>query len=292
MQSLDAQSLALIQLRETLERDGQPTTLSGKRYDQSHEFFERASNQQALILDFLRQLVSSSFANKPVLKILSVGSGSGILDNPFIESIAPLAGRVEYTAVDPNEVACLRFQRSFDELKLQNVHLRLLHDCVESLAPTDCFDIILVVHSLYYFADPAETLNALLAQRATQGRLVVIQAPEAELNRLAKCFWSHHVEDDIWFSDCVANHLVEQDIDFSQQRLDGKVNVAACLDPDDDEGELLMDFITQSRSGELKSNHVEMCREYLRAVGQHSTDRVVVDHPADVFVIADPREQA
>ena len=250
--------------------------------------FEQSSNQQQLILAWLKDLISSHYASLEPLKILSVGCGSGILDNPLIRSIAATSKRVEYTGVDPNAIACRRFRENFENQGLSNVQLDLREQDIESLTSTDRFDMIHVVHSLYYFDDPANTLDRLLRLLAPEGRVVIVQAPEAELNQLAKCFWTHHEENGIWFSDRLADHLSRQRLAFSRHRIDGEVDVSRCFFADCPRGEMMLDFITQSDCQQLDDDIVQLSLDFLRSISRPENGRLLVAHPADAFVIARP----
>jgi ubiquinone/menaquinone biosynthesis C-methylase UbiE len=233
-------------------------------------------------------LIWAHYASTDPLKILSVGCGSGILDNPLIRSIAAASKRLEYTGVDPNAVACRRFQNGFDNQGLGNVRLNLWKQDVESLTSSDRFHIIHVVHSLYYFDDPAKTLDGLLKLLAPGGRLAVVQAPEAELNQLSKCFWSHHEENGIWFSDCLADHLSRRRLAFSRQRIAGEVDVARCFVADCARGQMMRDFITQSDCRHLDDDILQLCLSYLRSISRRENGSLLVAHPADAFVVARP----
>ena len=115
--------------------------LSDKRFDVTHETFERSSTQQRLVLRALEELIGSHSDSSGPLRILSVGCGSGILDNQLISSIALSSRCFNYTGVDPNPVACQRFRESFDKLALKNVELKLKVQGIESLDINEPFDI-------------------------------------------------------------------------------------------------------------------------------------------------------
>ena len=286
MQTVESRVTALNRLRGELEHICHPFGLSDKRFDETHELFERSSNQQQLILEWLRDLIWPNYASLDPLRILSVGCGSGILDNPLIKMIASKSKRLEYTGVDPNAVACHRFRDEFDNLKLCNVRLDLREQKIESLTSTDRFDLIHVIHSLYYFDNPATTLDRLLRLCAPEGKVVIVQAPEAELNQLAKCFWTHHAENGICFSDCLADHLSRRRLAFSRQRIHGEVDVTSCFEADCSIGEMMLDFITQSDCRQLGDDILQLCLCYLRSISRQEKDSLLVAHPADAFVIA------
>ena len=286
MNSAESPVASLSGLRAAVEQGCRPDKLSYKRFDESHELFEQSSNQQQLILHWLNDLILSNYASLDPLKILSVGCGSGILDNPLIRSIAARSKSVDYTGVDPNPVACQRFREEFDNQELPNVRLKLWEQDVESLTSDDRFHIIHVVHSLYYFKDPAHTLDVLLSLLAPGGIMAVVQAPEADLNRLSKCFWAHHEENGIWFSCYLADHLTRRSLTFSRLRIDGEVDVARCLQADCPRGEMMLDFITQSASRQLDDDVHELCLNYLRSISRYEHGSILVAHPADAFVIS------
>jgi SAM-dependent methyltransferase len=288
MLSVESRNEALDNLRGALEQGRVPCGLSHRRFDQTHELFEQSSNQQQLILEWLKNLIWSHYAGLDPLRVLSVGCGSGILDNPLIRSIAETSKRIEYTAVDPNAVACRRFQDDFDSQGLPNVRLDLWQQNIESLTSTDRFHIIHLVHSLYYFDDPADTLDGLLKLLAPDGRLVVVQAPEAELNQLAKCFWMHHEKNGIWFSDCLADHLSARRLAFLRQRIHGEVDVTRCFEADCPRGDMMLDFITQSDCRQLDDDIMQLCLGYLRSISRREKDSLLVPHPADGFVLSRP----
>lgn len=282
---MESRIATLSHLCVELEQASRPVGLSHQRFDEAHELFERSSNQQQLILEWLSDLIQSHCATQPTSRILSVGCGSGILDNPLIESIATTLQRIEYTGVDPNTVACRRFQDEFDDLAFPHVQLDLREEGIESLTSVDRFDVIHVIHSLYYFNDPAETLDRLLGLLAPDGKVVIVQAPEAELNQLASCFWRHYEESSIWFSDCLADHLSTSQFAFARHRIHGEVDVKRCFEADCADGEMMLDFITQSDCRKLGDDIIELSLGYLRDISRPHNGSVLVAHPADAFII-------
>ena len=288
----------LSELRRTLS-EFRHSQLSHERFDRAHEHFEGSSDQQGRILAWLQQFSTARLIqlsddiswNEAYLRVLSVGCGSGILDNPLIRTLSETVGDtadrmpVRYTGVDPNPVACNRFRQGFERSPASNVDLTVLESTVEALGNPGLFDLIHAVHSLYYFANPANSLQALIERLHPRGDLVIFQAPKAQLNQLADCFWVEHTDVDIWFSDDVARYLKLSGMQFDQHRIDAHVDVTSCFDPDCAEGRLILDFITQTDCERLGRRPMEMVLVYLRAVGKVEADRILVPHPVDVFVV-------
>ena len=101
---------SLKQLRVAVQKAPVSSRLSDERFDVTHETFERSSSQQQLVLKTLKELIDTHEGPSGTLRILSVGCGSGILDNQLISALASSTGNFEYTGVDPNPVACHRFR--------------------------------------------------------------------------------------------------------------------------------------------------------------------------------------
>ncbi len=237
------------------------------------------------MLRALKELISSHAGSAGALRILSVGCGSGILDNQLISAIASSPEHFEYTGVDPNPVACRRFREDFEKLALPNVKLEVRTEAVESLNINKPFDIIQLTHALYYFKDPADTLEKLRRLLAPGGKLIIVQAPNEYLNQLSECFWSHHAGQDIWFSKCLEKYLIKQKIEFTCQRIYGEVDVTRCFTEGCPHGEKLLDFITQSDCRKSGAEVRERCLHFLKKISRLDGESLKVEHPADVFVV-------
>lgn len=288
MPSLEYPNFSIQQLQKVLGRTRQPK-LTDERFDQAHERFERSSDQQELILQWLTTF-SVDFPCDDLLKMLSIGCGSGILDNPLLKALEAaerdVARVVQYTGIDPNPVACSRFREDFKRQQLEDVSLEVREETMESLSGEERFDIIHAVHSLYYFENPVAAIKQLLARLNADGKLVIFQAPKAELNQLADCFWFHDQDVDIWFSERLGEHLSELGYDCKKSRIDGRVDVASCFDPSSNRGTMILDFITQVDCQKLEPAAREQLLGYLKSIAEISGDQMLVPHPVDVYEIA------
>lgn len=294
-------ALTLSELRRSLA-DFQPTALSDLRFDQSHETFEGKSNQQDQIREWLHQFAAaqvqrfraSNDADGNAFRILSVGCGSGILDLPLIQSLAiektnaNHAGTIHYTGIDPNPVACDRFRAAFDRMEVDAVELSVLEETVDSYKYSQPFDLTHVVHSLYYFDDPAASLQSLIDNTAEHGEIVIFQAPKGQLNQLSDCFWQDHVKDPIWFSEELQTHLEASGLRFSQSRLNAEVDVSDCFDVNCPKGRLTFDFMVQSDCEMLSTSLRSNVLDHLSSISRHEGSRRLAPHPVDVFVIEKP----
>ncbi len=280
-------------------RDRQPSPLSDSRFDQSHERFEGQSNQQTQILEWLQRFggdqierrLNTAGGQRNTFRVLSVGCGSGILDLPLIKTLnnqietSGSGGMIHYTGIDPNPVACSRFRDEFRNLKLASTELSVLEKTVESYQHDQLVDLTHVVHSMYYFAEPAASLQTLIQHVAEDGELVIFQAPKGELNLLADCFWQDQFKNLIWFSADLDEHLQKTGISFTRSRLDAEVDITACFDSDCSNGRLTFDFIVQSDCENLSDPIRRSVLDYLQSISRVDGGKVLAPHPVDVFVI-------
>ncbi len=282
------QTATLQGLREQLERSIRPQRLSDERFDQAHELFEQSSNQQASILRWLLALCRTNDRAQSPQRILSVGCGNGILDIPLIREISDCWDLVNYTGVEPNLTACRRFLDGFRQDQHANVQLQLYNQTVETLEDDQRYDLILAIHSLYYVADPAESIEFLHSMLSPGGRLVIVQAPRGKLNDLADCFWRRPRGDAMWYSGRLERHLATRGFSYHTYHLPSKIDVAQCLEAGSSQGELILDFIAQVDCRNLSAGVRQSCLDYLRQIGCPEGDRFLVPHPTDLFVIESP----
>lgn len=283
MQTSHDSHAALEQLQAELAGIRHPK-LSDERFDEAHELFESSSNQQRLILDWLTNFAIQHPGNN-ALSLLSVGCGSGILDNPLLKSLSEMERSIRYTGIDPNPVACRRFRNEFQALGLENTELDVHCETAESIRYEHEFDIIHAVHSLYYFADPAVTIAQLLEQLRPNGKLVIFHAPMAELNQLADCFWFHREDVEIWFSGTLETHLQDVGLTYSKSRILGSVDVTRCFDAHCPDGAKILDFITQVDCENLNAAARHELLNYMSLIAERDDARVLLPHPVDVFEI-------
>ncbi len=284
MHSHKLQQPLLEQLQLCLSQNSRPPELSEARFNEAHECFERSSDQQFQILNWLKRFTKDRL-NSRNLNVLSVGCGSGILDNPFLKALVRHSVSVRYVGIDPSAVACQRFWDDFRELQLERAQLELHQQTLETFQTSDSFDLIHSVQSLYYVDDPSVALNKLFKKLTPEGFLVVMLAPKGAMNKLAEAFWevSHH--DGIWFSARFEKYLSRAGIVYEKKRLSAWLNITPCFEMNSRHGALLLDFITQADCSHLTKGERDLCHLYLKAIVRQEANQLFIPHPVDVFVL-------
>ncbi len=259
--------------------------LADGRYDEAHEFFERSSDQQAKILNWLTRFQADHDSSTEALTVLSVGCGSGILDLPLIESIADSTEQLVYVGVDPNPIACDRFRQAFVELDMESVELKLHETSIDNLECSQQYDLIHAVHSLYYFNDPGSDIDQIFTRLHTDGKLILFHAPKGPLNQLADCFWTTPSAQPRWFSDDLERYLEIEGYCFRKESLQASLDVSSCFVNGDVEGEMILDFILQTSCRDVGQRTIELCLEFLDRISVREGIKVLAPHPVDVFIV-------
>ena len=292
----------LSEIRQHVDRY-HAVNMTDQAFDLSHEAFERSSDQQTQIRQSLTQIVSKAIeqvvgeesrdteGRQQPKSIFSVGCGSGILDLPLLAAMHTRQirqqppTRVRYVGLEPNPVAANRFQQDFASLDQTHTKLKMLVQPVEQLRTDERFDLVHVVHAVYYFKDPAATLHQLRRLLKPGGRLVIYQAPKGDLNHLSDCFWEKRGDREIWYSDQVHNYLQRQNISFARERIDAEVDVTECFKMQSEAGRHIVNFILQRQCNDMSETLRRLVLQYLRSIGTANADRFKAAHPVDVYTI-------
>ncbi len=163
-------------------------TLEESYYTVSHIVFEQASNQQKKIIEWFAKN-ASTLAIHDRLRILSIGSGTGILDKKLIPLFQPLVSQIHYVGIDPNNEACTLFEENVSSLHTQNVSISTHVTQLESYETDQLFDLTLMVHVLYYFSDPYLPILTSYNLLKPKGKAVIVVALDDALNSFFKEAW-------------------------------------------------------------------------------------------------------
>lgn len=275
------------QLRESIDRQlhrlGSLEQLSDERYHHTHERFEAASNQRDLIMDWLARLAGDTRfpAGRPA-RLLSVGCGGGVMDQKITDVFAAHAESLSLVGIDPNPQHTAAFESLFSSEGFDvDVHTGMFED----YSPDTGFDLIHFVHCLYYFEHIEPELRKAAGMLTPGGTLVILQAPNEDLNHLADRAWKKQFNQPAWYSDDVLSALAKLGLDATAVRLDARVDVTECLDPKSALGIDILDFIVQAETARFSSALRASLRQSLRSICTRQGTRFVARHPVDAIVV-------
>jgi len=271
-------------IRQVLERIDHVIPLEGECYAACLETYEGASNQRERILAWFKDDVVPELSTEHA-RILSVGCGAGDLDKELMAAGAKQASTVSYVGLEPNARQCERFVSRMGLKNDQDIRVEAHNVGFETFNDKRRFDLVLMVHSLYYLADPVLALENALRLVNDEGRLVVLIASNDKLNELSSSFWKRGNGRQTWFSEDLSEHLEKVGIPFKCKRIQATLDVTACCEPDSGRGIRIADFLAQVPTGELPERLRRMIFNYLKATSHRDGEKRWLPHNVDAFTI-------
>jgi len=285
-----AKNLNISRIRETLgqlEHRLDALPLKGERYAICLDSYEGASNQRRQILAWMRRVLLPQ-CSKERLTVLSVGCGTGDLDKAILSAGIEHAGTVSYVGLEPDAAQCERFVRQMTPAETDNVKVEAFNTGFEDFREQRNFDLVLMVHSLYYMPDPAIAIDQALRLLSEGGRLVVLLAENDTLNELSSSFWQLEADRTAWFSQDLCAYLDQQGLAFTREQIEARLDVTPCFDADSATGLEIADFLAQVSTSELPESLQGMIREYLDTTSRYGEAGRWLPHNVDAFVIPAP----
>ena len=258
--------------------------LEGQRYSSCLHTYESASNQRELILGWftdhaIPQLPTDSAS------FLSIGCGAGELDEKILAAGKEHSSAVSYVGLEPDSQQCERFVSRMVVENDPNIRVEAYNTGFEGFTEERRFDLVLMVHSLYYMDDPKLALENAMDLVSESGRLVILIASDDTLNELASSFWARENGGSTWFSEDLSRHLQESGIAFERQRIAAKLDITSCWEPLSEQGARIADFVAQVPTAELPPHLRGMIFSYLEATSHRDGDMRWLPHNVDAFII-------
>lgn len=270
------------QIDRHLDEIGELEELSDARYHVTHERFERASNQRSLIIDWLRHVAdATTFPPHRPTRMLSVGCGGGVMDQRITNVFAGYVDALTLAGVDPNPEHTRTFESLFAD---KGFAVNVFNGLFEDYRPGITFDVVHFVHCLYYFEHIGPELRSAAEMLAPGGIMIVLQAPNEDLNHLADRVWKKQFDQSAWYSDDVLAALEPLGLDTRMQRLAAHVDVTECFEAGNPAGVEILDFIVQAETQKFSPAFQARLRESLRAICHVHGNRLLAEHPVDAIV--------
>jgi len=276
--------MKIADIRHVLKRLDHVAPLEGERYAACLETYEAASNQRERILAWFKDNVIPALSRERAW-ILSVGCGAGDLDKEILAAGAEHASAVAYFGLEPNARQCERFISRMGFENNRNIRVEAHNIGFDAFNENRRFDLVLMVHSLYYMADPKLALENALGLVNDEGRLAVLIASNDTLNELASSFWGLENERLTWFSEDLSEHLDKVGVPFECKRIEATLDVTACCEPDSERGIRIADFLAQVPTGQLPERLRHMIFNYVDETSHRDGEKRWLPHNVDAFTI-------
>ena len=271
-------------IREEMALLTDVTPLEGERYAACLHTYETASNQRELILGWFTDHVIPQLSTESA-SFLSVGCGAGDLDVKILAAGKEHASTISYVGLEPDS---RQYEKFISRMELESDRDTWVEACntrFEQFTGQRRFDLVLMVHSLYYMDDPEWALDNARKLVSESGRLVILIASNDTLNELSSSFWKMENGGSTWFSEDLSRHLEKRGVAFERQRIEATLDITSCCEPDSEQGNRIADFVAQVPTGELPPRLRQMIFSYLEATSQRDGDMRWLPHNVDAFII-------
>lgn len=260
--------------------------LSAERYARTHAIYEAASDQRTRLQSWLTTAVPPMLADCDPVRVVSVGVGDGSVDAPFAAVLAADGRRVHYTGVEPHPPSAAKFAAKLNALDVPTLTPTVV---IGQFAHQDVgcpADLVLFVHSLYYFADLSAALDHGLSMVRPGGLLLSAIAPLRPLCVLTEllCPWA---ELKPWFAEDVHAELELRGLSTLTETLVGHLDARDALSDPHGSGEAVLDFIIGARSRSLAPEALVLLLDYLRHISLPGRPGVL-PHPVEVLLTRVP----
>ena len=258
--------------------------LTGERYASCLSSYEQASSQRQQILAWVRRELVPRLSTDSA-SVLSIGCGAGDLDKELLAAIAGHSARVSYCGVEPDTAQCERFAAAMGAEANERIRIEAHNVGFESFPVRQSYDLVLMVHSLYYMPDPAGAIDKALSLVKDQSQLVVLLAANDTLNELSSSFWQIEADRVAWFSEDLSAYLDMQGWPFTSEKIEARLDMTPCFDANSVTGSEIADFLAHVSTRELPDHLQDMIREYLDATSYRSESGRWLPHNVDAFSI-------
>ena len=256
--------------------------LSDGYYAQCLEIFEANSDQRLGLLYWLESKVLSRMSQSSNA-ILSVGCGTGAFDERILRYAQSRMNHVVYLGIEPNEVEATEFLERMRAQKSDHVDVSVLVKKFGNQLFEQEFNLILFVQSVYYLDDRKDAIDAALQALKPGGELVIVIAPNEELNTIANLIWQRQMGQKSWFSTDVRAHFEERGLDYSETRISANLNASECFGESSEGGRNIVDFIVQTQTDQLPTALRDDISDFLMSISKGEGSMRSLPHPVDIF---------
>ena len=256
--------------------------LTNSYYAQCLEIFEANSDQRLGLLGWLEANVVSKMS-QDANAILSVGCGTGTFDEHILGYALERMNQITYVGIEPNEIAAADFLKTMGSQTSNQVDVSVLVQKFGEQTFEIAFDLILFVQSIYYLEDRNDAIDAALQALKPGGELVIVIAPDEELNAIANLMWQRQMEQESWFSDDVRAHFEARGLKYSETRVSANLNANECFGESTEEGRNILDFIVQTQADQLPTGLRNDISEFLMSICEEQGTTKSLPHPVDIF---------
>ncbi|MGD1700875.1 class I SAM-dependent methyltransferase [Dapis sp. BLCC M229] len=203
--------------------------------------------------------------------ILSIGCGSGIFEKPFLTKLIELNKSIHFVGIDPKKLKCLKTEEWCQELRtIQPDKFRFkIHPVeLEKFESSQSFDIVLLIHSFYYFSEIESSFQKIYKLLGEEGIAIIVIAVKTELREPPYYVNQRLYQRSMLFSDDLDKFFSEHNISVHQKIIESPVNITKCFQKDSQLAKHLLDFIVGANTTYFSPSQLQVLLDYFRTNSQ------------------------
>lgn len=269
-------------LREEVRGTPPLPALTRERYAVTHAAYEAASDQRALLKEWLARELPPLLVDRDPLRVVGVGVGDGNVDAVLAAALATNGRRVLYAGVEPHAASAIGFAGRLAALAATALVPTVTIACFADHDAGTSTDLVHFVHSLYYVDDLSAALDHALGMLRPGGLLVAATAPREPLCVITELLspWAGHGP---WFAEDVRAELDVRGLEVRAESLVGHLDVRDVLADPLGRGEAVLDFLAGARTAAMDPDVREAVLGHLRTIALPGLSGVV-PHPIDLTI--------
>lgn len=219
------------------------------------------SNERDVLEEFLKKH-PEHWIRKDNLSILDIGCGSGSAAKRIMSILDEKNVSYQYTGVDPYQDQLDRWGEWLPENKNDIVTLK--KGTIENFNPDKKYDLVIVVHALYYASDLKKALKKICSWGTNA---FIVHHGQYGINEVHQAFRSFVKEGPNIIStyNKVKSELDAVRIPYRLETVITQVDIRPCHDPKNEDGRRLIKFFLEC--SELPEEIIEKVSAFLRAKG-------------------------
>ncbi len=203
---------------------------------------------------------------------MSVGCGTGIFEEPFLENLLARKKHINFVGIEPNEKECLITQewcQKFSKLKPTSFDFKIHPVCFENFESHQNFDIILLIHSFDNFSEIETSIRKIYKLLKKEGiAIIAIEQKRQLLNEPV-----YHVSQRLYkkisyYSEDLEKVLTQCNFPFYLETINCSVNITECFKKGSQLGKLLLDFIIYANTAYFSPLQLQFLLNYFSTSSQ------------------------
>ncbi len=172
---------------------------------------------------------------------------------------------IHFVGIDPKKLKCVKTEEWCQELsRCQPEKFRFkIHPVkLEKFESSQSFDIILLIHSFYYFSEIESSFQKVYELLREEGIAIIVIAIKTELREPPYYVNQRLYQRSMLFSDDLYQLFSEHNISFHQEIIDSPVNITKCFQKDSQLGKHLLDFIVGANTTYFSPSQLQVLLDY------------------------------